>query len=334
MRTLVTGASGFIGVHTARALIAAGHEVVALVRPSSPRPALEAVGVGRWALGDLAEPASLARAVEGVDAVIHLASLLKVPWKPEFRTVNIGGTAALAEACAAAPRPPVLVVVSSLAAGGPVRGERARTEPDGAQPVSAYGRMKLACEQAARAHAARVPVTIVRPPMVIGEGDRWALGLFQSARRGLHVVPSRRPSRVCLIHAADLAPALVRAAERGARVPAQADAADTGVYYAAAEDRPLYGELGAWVAEAMGVAPPRVLQIPAAASWVAAAASELVARLRDRQTILNLDKWREATAGSWLCDAARARAELGLACAPTAARLAETAAAYRAAGWL
>ena len=65
-----------------------------------------------------------------------------------------------------------------------------------------------------------------------------------------------------------------------------------------------------------------------------AAVSEAVARVRDRQTILNLDKWREATAGSWLCDAARARAELGLACAPTSERLAETAAAYRAVGWL
>jgi len=218
VRTLVTGASGFIGVHTARALIAAGHEVVALVRPRSPREALEAVGVRSWALGDLAEPESLARAVVGVDAVIHLASLLKVPWKPEFRSVNIGGTAALAEACAAQVRPPVLVVVSSLAAGGPAPQDRARTEQDGAQPVSAYGHMKLACEAAARAQAARVPVTIVRPPMVIGEGDRWALGLFTSAQKGLHVVPSRAPSRVCLIHAADLAPVLVRAVERGARV--------------------------------------------------------------------------------------------------------------------
>ena len=334
MRTLVTGASGFIGVHTARALIAAGHEVVALVRPRSPREALEAVGVRSWALGDLAEPTSLAQAVVGVDAVIHLASILKVPWKPEFRSVNIGGTAALAEACAAQARPPVLVVVSSLAAGGPTRTEVARLERDGAQPVSAYGRMKLACEQAARVHAARVPVTIVRPPMVIGEGDRWALGLFTSARRGLHVVPSRWPSRVCLIHAADLAPALVRAAERGARAGVVPDAEDTGVYYAAAEDRPLYAELGGWVAAAMGLAPPRVLRLPAALSWVAAAASEAVARVRDRQTILNLDKWREATAGSWLCDAARARAELGLACAPTRERLVETAAAYRAAGWL
>jgi nucleoside-diphosphate-sugar epimerase len=224
--------------------------------------------------------------------------------------------------------------VSSLAAGGPAPCETARTERDGAQPVSAYGRMKLACEEAARAQAARVPVTIVRPPMVIGEGDRWALGLFTSAQKGLHVVPSRAPSRVCLIHAADLAPVLVRAVERGARAGVAPDAEHTGVYYAAADDRPLYAELGAWVAAAMGVAPPRVLRLPSALSWAAAAVSEAVARVRDRQTILNLDKWREATAGSWLCDAARARAELGLACAPTSERLAETAAAYRAVGWL
>lgn len=328
---MVTGASGFIGLHTARALRAAGHEVTALVRPRSDRRALEALGA-RFAAGDLAEPMSLAPALDGVDAVIHLASLLKVPWKPEFRTVNIGGTAALAAACAARPQPPTLVVVSSLAAGGPSDPERPRREADGSAPVSAYGRMKRECEQVALAHAGQVPITVVRPPMVIGEGDRWALGLFTSARRGVHVVPSWKPSRVSLIHAADLAPVLVRAATEGAR--ATPTDHERGLYYAAADERPFYAELGQWVAAAMGVRPPRIVRLPGLVTGIAAAASELVARIRDRPTILNLDKWREATAGSWICDAARARAELRLDCAPTAVRLAETAAAYREVGWL
>ncbi len=330
-RVLVTGASGFIGVHTVRALVEQGHAVTALVRASSDRRPLEALGA-RLAFGDLSDHASLAPAVGEVDAVIHLASILKVPWKPEFRTVNIGGTGALAAACAARTTPPALVVVSSLAAGGPSGPDQVRSERDGSAPVSIYGRMKLDCERAALAHAERVPITVVRPPMVIGEGDRWALGLFTSALRGVHVVPSWRRSRVSLIHAADLAPLLVRAMTHGARARAEDHAA--GTYYAAADERPLYAELGQWVAAAMGVRSPRVIRLPGLVTGVAAAASELVARLRDRPTILNLDKWREATAGSWVCDASRAKAELGLACAPTAQRLAETAAAYRREGWL
>jgi nucleoside-diphosphate-sugar epimerase len=189
--------------------------------------------------------------------------------------------------------------------------------------------MKLDCERAALDFADRVPVTVVRPPMVLGDGDRWALGLFRSAARGIHVTPTREAHRVSLIHAADLAPALVAAARQGERAGRA-----NGVYYAAADDRPTYAELGALIAEAMGRPRPRVLRMPGAVTGIFAAASHLLARLRDRPTILNLDKWREATAGSWICDPAKAKRDLGLACAPTRQRLAETADAYRMAGWL
>ena len=48
-----------------------------------------------------------------MDAVIHLASLLKVPWKREFQEVNVDGTKNVAQACAAAAKVPALVFVSS-----------------------------------------------------------------------------------------------------------------------------------------------------------------------------------------------------------------------------
>ena len=70
-------------------------------------------------------------------------------------------------------------MVSSLAAAGPSPADRLRTERDPPAPVSNYGRSKLAGEQYARAAAGRLPVTIVRPPIVIGAGDsdsakRWS----------------------------------------------------------------------------------------------------------------------------------------------------------------
>jgi nucleoside-diphosphate-sugar epimerase len=333
---LVTGGTGFIGRHVAEALRAAGHEVTCLVRPTSDARALTALGA-RLAYGDLSDAASLARALAGVTVVYHLASLLKVPWKPEFRTVNIEGTRALAEAAAAQASPPALVIVSSLAAAGPSSPGRARIEDDPPQPVSRYGRMKLDAERAAASYAARVPITIVRPPMVFGEGDRWALALFRTAARGVHFVPTWSDHQVSLIHAADLARALLEAGERGERLAAAPDPdgpRGRGVYYIAADLRPTYAELGRTVALASGLRPPRILRVPRLISGAFALASELYARLRDTPTILNLDKWREGTAGSWICDAAKARAGLGFAPRPIEARLAETAAWYRAAGWL
>ena len=75
-----------------------------LVRPTSDRASLPDVEL---CFGDLQDPASLARAVGGVDFVVHLASLLKVPWKAEFERINVGGTEALFDAIAARPDPPV-----------------------------------------------------------------------------------------------------------------------------------------------------------------------------------------------------------------------------------
>lgn len=333
---LVTGATGFIGEHVARVLVEAGHEVRCLVRSTSNSGALSALGV-RLVQGDLSDPASLAPAIEGVAAIHHLASLLKVPWKPEFRSVNIGGTEALARAAAERETPPVLVVVSSLAAAGPAIGDRPRNEEDPPLPVSRYGRMKLDSERAAAKFAARAPITIVRPPMVIGEGDRWGLALFKTAERGLHLVPTWADHRVALVHATDLARLLIAAAGRGERLENKPDPEGPrgrGVYYAADPIAPTYAELGLMIARAMGKQRPVLVRMPTMASGAFAAVSELWARHKDRPTILNLDKWREATAGSWICDSTKARRDLGFAPEPLETRLLQTVEWYRVHGWI
>lgn len=325
MTALVTGATGFIGRRLVAALAAAGQPVRALVRPGAPFDGPAAV-----VTGDITRPETLAAAIDGVEVVYHLASLLKVPWKPAFHTVNVDGTAHVAAACAAAPRPPVLVCVSSLAAAGPAPPGRPRVEADPPAPVSRYGRVKRAAEQAAAAHA--VPLSIVRPPMVFGPGDRAARPLFRGAARGWHLTPTRRPTRVGLVHVDDLAAALLTIAARGERVPSGDDGATgRGVYHVAGDDAPTYADLGRRIGAAAG-RDVRVVRLPAALTAAAAALGELAGRLRDRPTVLNRDKHREATAGDWWCDAAKARA-LGWTPAPLDARLAETLAGYRAAGW-
>jgi dihydroflavonol-4-reductase len=266
-----------------------------------------------------------------VDVVFHLASLLKVPWKPAFHTVNVQGAAHVAAACAAQQTPPTLVLVSSMAAAGPARGSpRAEDEP--ATPLSIYGGGKRDAELAARAQASRVPLTIVRPPMVYGEGDRGALPLFRSAARGLHLVPTWVPARMCAVHARDLSIALLSAAERGERVGA--GAVGQGVYHVADPAPFGYDELGRRVATALDVEGLRVLRMPSAVTWLLAAASEMGGRIRDRPTVLNRDKFREATAGDWICDPSKAIAQLGFAPAPMADRLRQTASWYRVEGWL
>jgi len=300
--------------------------VTALVRASSSRRELAALGV-RFAVGDVLAPETLRAPLSEVDAVIHLASLLKMPWSPDFRSVNVGGTAAVVAAAASCATPPLVVVVSSMAAAGPSR-TAPRSEEEAPAPVSRYGDVKLAAEQAAI--AAGVPLSIVRPPMVFGEGDRTVLKLFRSVARGIHVVPTLRSNDVSLVHARDLAEALVRVTESGERVgprPGQ------GIYHVAADETLAYADLGRHIAMAMDVSAPRVVRIPSEVTFVAAALGEAVARLRDTPAFLNLDKYREVTGGSWTCTNAKAQS-LGWQPAPLAQRLADTARWYRENGVL
>lgn len=334
MKALVTGANGFIGEHLVRTLLKHGESVRAMVRREQAGESLKALGA-EIVLGDVTHPETLAPAVADVDVVFHLAGLLKTLDREELFKVNESGARNIARACAEAASPPVLVLVSSLAAAGPALDGHARTEGDPAAPISNYGRSKRAGELAALEFADRVPLTIVRPPSVFGEGDMNTWPLFQSvARHGLYAAPGRKPRKLSLVHADDLAEALWLAAVKGKRAR-QYDQAGDGCYFVSSDQDPEHDELGRLIAEAVGRPRVRVLHAP---DWLvrgAGAASELISHLRGRATIFNLDKMREASAGSWTCSSDRIRNELGFHVArPLPERIRQTAAWYKRHGLL
>jgi nucleoside-diphosphate-sugar epimerase len=338
VKALITGASGFLGTHLARALVAGGHHVTALVRPTSECGELLALDV-ELAHGDVTQADTLVGAVAKADVVFHLAGLVKAFSLAEFLRVNEEGTRNLAEACAGRTTPPVLVAVSSLAAAGPSPDGRPRTEHDPVQPVSNYGLSKRAGELAATALADHVPLSIVRPPIVFGPRDSSLLPHFRSiARRGLHAVPGSEPKRLSLIHVSDLVAALVAVAERGTRVPPASshDSHDTpGHYYVADDACPTFDELGHLIGRAVGRTRVRVLHTPRWLDFGAARLCEIVAHLRGRQGIFNVDKIREGFAGSWTCSSERIRGELAFAVgAPLEERMRQTGEWYRREGWL
>lgn len=334
MRVLVTGATGFIGRHLVRRLVSLGEQVACLVRHTSELADLDRMGV-EFRFGDVREPATLTRAVEDVEVVYHLAAVIRAVGPDDVFAVNEGGTANLAAACAARETPPTLVVVSSIAAVGP-SGETPHVEGGPMAPVSDYGRSKAAAERAARARAAVVPTTIVRAPVVFGEHDLETLELFKLAARGWHIVPTLRDHRLSLLHASDLAHLLQQAADTGERVVAGARSHDgAGVYYAAYGEETTFADLGPLLAAAVGQTNLRVLHTPVQLTWGLAAFTELAARVRGRASLFNLDKAREATAGSWVCSPEKSSAELGVRFRMTLGeRLNQTADWYRQMEWL
>lgn len=333
---LVTGASGFIGQHLVRRLIERGDRVSCLVRATSRIDALRSSGAQLIA-GDATDRAGVERALAESQAgvVFHLAGLVKALRTEDFLRVNAGGVESVAAACADRSERPVLIVVSSLAAAGPCAGDQPRVEGDLPAPVSAYGRSKLAGELAAARYDTRLSISVVRPPIVFGPGDRGVLEMFRPiAHSGLHVVPGWEERRVSLIHVADLVALLLLAAEKGERLQPHG-APGQGVYFVAAEHDPTYAELGQAMAMALGKKRTTVVHMPGPLVRLVGLCGDALGRVRQRPGWVNSDSMAEALAGSWTCSSAKARTQLGWSPAATVAeRLRETAQWYRQAGWL
>jgi dihydroflavonol-4-reductase len=334
---LVTGASGFIGQHLVHRLIESGcRRVSCLVRATSGTEELRSAGAQLFT-GDVTDRADMDRVLAASQPriVFHLAGLLKALHPDDFLRVNAGGVESVAAACAECAEPPVLVVVSSLAAAGPCPADQPRVESEMATPVSAYGRSKLAAEQTAARYAAKVPITLVRPPIVFGSGDRAVLEMFRPiARWGFHVVPGLSPRRFSLIHVADLVEGLLLVSEKGERLSPEGSPGQ-GVYFIATDDHPTYAQLGEAIAAALGKKRVTVLRLPGPLVRCIGLCGDAMTWIRRRPAWINSDKMTEALAGSWMCSSAKARADLGWhPAAALADRLRETAQGYRQAGWL
>jgi len=326
----VTGATGFIGERLCLTLAQAGVHVRALVRTPAKAKTIAQAGV-TIVPGDVMSPETYVEALRGVEVVFHLAGVLKAPWRESFAWVNGQGPRVVAEACATVSPSPALIVVSSLAAAGPSTSGTPQNELMRPEPISIYGRVKLAGEQGLEDSASRLSVGVLRPPMVFGSGDQAALGLFRLADRGMGVLPTRRENRLSLVHVDDVVAAMAAMADGvRRRGPGPID-----TYFIGADEQPTFAELAHRIARACGHDGARILRLPRGLTFLAALSSHAVARILDRPAILNLDKYREAVAGDWTCDSGKLSRDLGWRPARSLdERLLETVRGYRENGLL
>ena len=207
----ITGGSGFLGLHLARRLLAAGHAVRSLdLVPLDDE--LAAAGV-EGIVGDVRSAGDAARLSDGADVLVHAAAALPIQGsRGEITSVNVDGTATvLAAAAEAGVRRAVFV--SSTAVYGVPR-VHPITEETPIVPLGAYGESKVAAEAVCRSFGERgLEVTIVRPKTFVGP-ER--LGVFEilfdwvrEGRRIYTIGPGR--NRYQLLAVEDLVEALVLA---------------------------------------------------------------------------------------------------------------------------
>jgi nucleoside-diphosphate-sugar epimerase len=329
VRVLVTGGSGFLGSYVAEGLSALGHTVRALVRPRSDKKILEKIPGVEFAPGAIEDRTSLDAAVQGVDAVIHVAGLVKARGFAEFYAVNTEGTKnLLAAAEAGAKGLRRFVYVSSLAAVGP--SDDGKPVPDDAppRPVTHYGRSKLAAEQAVLLAKDRVPVTVIRPPLIYGPRDRETLAFFTSVKNGVLPMTGDGRNTLSVVYGEDCAAACIRAAVN--------DGVPSGrTYFVEDGDVLVWRDALDAIEKALGKRAFVRFGLPLGVIKAAAAATQLYGMVTNTAQMLTLDKVRELRQRHWVCEGRGAREELGWSPRVRWAQgVAEAVDWYRRAGWL
>jgi dihydroflavonol-4-reductase len=313
VRALVTGAAGFIGAHVMSALAAAGAEVRAF-----DRRAPAALPAGADAVcGDVLDHDAVHRALDGCDAVFHLAALYSYARRDAaaMEAVNVHGTRTVLDAAARGTRVRRVVHTSTCATCGPVRGRPANEGdlPAAWEMAVPYKRTKLAGERLALRAAAALEVVVVNPTMPVGPGD---LRPTPTGKMVVDVAAGRGRAYLAggvlnIVAVEDVAQGQVRAFERGR----------SGHRYLLGGENMGMRDVFAAIAAAAGRRPPLV-PLPWSAVYGAAVAADLAMRpLRREPALLVRDEIR---VGRWplAFDDARARRELGHESRPGADALA------------
>lgn len=196
MRVAVTGGTGFVGIHTVRALKDAGHEVVVVARGTVRQPKGERVS---FVKADVTNSAKLVEVFTGCDAVVHLVAVIREKGRQTFDRVNREATVRVAEAANEA-KVGHFVYQSALGA-----------DPD---PRFPYLVSKWSAEQAVRANG--IPYTTLRPGLIFGPGDAF-FTLLTRMMRIEPVIPIAGNGRTLFqpIAVQDVTKCIVLSVERG-----------------------------------------------------------------------------------------------------------------------
>lgn len=327
MRVFVTGGTGFVGGAVVRRLLAAGHEVRALVRPGTDTRQLDGFPVER-VIGELSDSESLRRGMAGRDWVFHVAALYAYwgyPWETFFE-VNVEGTRRVLRVAQEAGVARA-VYTSSIATLGQ---HKDRTPADEETPscladmIGSYKRSKFLAEEVARDFARRgLPVVIVNPAAPVGVADHKPT---QTGKVIVDFLNRRMPAFVdtglTLVDVEDVAAGHVLAAERG-RV---------GERYILGGERVTLHEMFNILSEVSGLPPVR-RQIPHAVALAFAYLDVAAARLNPRHVPRATPETARLSYRYEWFSSEKAIRELGFPQTPAREALRKAVAWYRANGY-
>ncbi|MCU0425113.1 MAG: NAD-dependent epimerase/dehydratase family protein [Candidatus Kapabacteria bacterium] len=306
MVAFITGATGFAGSFVAEELLRRGYTVRCLTRATSSLQWLEGLPVER-ALGSLSDAASLEKAVEGADVIVHIAGLTAARNREEFFQGNhIGTKNLLAAARKSAPNLKRFLHLSSLTVCGPAQSlDRPIVESDPCKPLTAYGESKKAAEDEVNALRDVMPVTIIRAPAIYGQRDTAIFDYFKAVNQGIAALIGFDDKRLSLIHAEDLA--------RGIADAVESPKAVGETYFLA--DEPFYSwvEITDVTKAALQKKNVLTLRLPHGIVMGVAGVSEFFGKFSSKPPVFNYEKGIDFVQKYWIGSVEKAKRDFGYA---------------------
>jgi nucleoside-diphosphate-sugar epimerase len=298
VKALVTGGNGFIGSHLVELLLSKQYTVRCLVRETSDLTWLNGLNV-EFCFGDLFDGEALRAAVTGVDYVYHSAGVTKAKRKEDYYQGNTAGTKNILNSVAYNnPNLKRFIHISSQTASGPSPSKEPIDENAPPHPITTYGKSKLRAEEECLQHKGRIPITIVRPPVVYGPRDKDVFEFFSTMNKRLQPIVGFNEKCVSMIHVTDLVRGFVMAAESTAALGQTYFISSARVYN--------WKEIGDITQDVLQRRALRI-RLPEAAVYTIAACAEFFSLFSSKPALINLEKARDMVQNYWTCDGSKAK---------------------------
>ncbi|MCH2044130.1 MAG: NAD-dependent epimerase/dehydratase family protein [Saprospiraceae bacterium] len=298
---VVTGSNGFVGSHMVDYLIEKGFHVKSIVRESSNLQWLEGKDTEICKCG-LMDIEAMKTVFQDADYIFHIAGTTKTKTLDGFIKGNVGLTKNVLEAALGLNNLKKIVVTSSIAAMGPMPAGEIMDEEKEQLPIDPYGVSKVEQEKLCHEYMDRLPISIIRPPVVYGERDVEVYTYFQTVNGRLRpVVGLWGKKALSMVYVINLVEGLYLAAIK--------DASKGQTYFLTDPVDYDWAHIGQVTTRLLNKK-SLSLRIPHFIVYTVAGISQLFSKITGKATLLNIDKARQMVAASWMCTADKARKEL------------------------
>ena len=299
---VVTGANGFVGSHLVDYLLEKKYEVRCLVRKSSNLKWLQGKDVKIFDCG-LLDVDGMSKAFKDANYIYHVAGVVKSKTPEGYFKGNVDTTKVILEAASMnVSTLKKILIVSSQTTTGPSLDGKPVNELTSCNPITTYGRSKLAQENLSKSFMDKLPITICRAPAVYGERDTEIFIFFQTFNRGLMTTIGFDKKVISLIHVRDLV--------QGFSLASINEKAIGETYFISSEKYYTWDEVGDITSNVMHKKPFKVT-VPHTIVYTVSAIAQFLSLFSTKPATLNLEKGKDITQHAWICDTSKAMRDLG-----------------------